>query len=154
MVLCNGSSLNKKATFRVYLQEILSGPNATLYEVARANITSTSPTNFGQFLVGDDFVTATPDPNSMRLGRSQGFVAFSDLDDIAIVLTYTFIFTDGPYRGSSLTIAGRKMPFVKNQEIPIIGGTGVFRLARGYTISSLFSSTPNTFVFVYDFYVV
>ncbi|KAG6421847.1 hypothetical protein SASPL_118406 [Salvia splendens] len=154
MVLCNGSSLNKKATFRVYLQEILSGPNATLYEVARANITSVSPTNFGQFLVGDDFVTTTPDPNSMRLGRTQGFVAFSDLDELAIALTFTFIFTDGPYRGSSLTIAGRKLVLGKNQEIPIIGGTGGFRLAQGYTISNLVASTPISVTFMYDFFVV
>lgn len=154
IVLCNSSSLNKKAAFRVYLQEILSGPNATLYEVARANITSISPTSFGQFFVGDDFVTTTPDPNSMRLGRSQGFAAISDLDEVAISLTFTFLFTDGPYRGSSLTIAGRKLIMEKNQEIPIVGGTGGFRLARGYSISTLVSSTPTSFTFVYDFYVV
>lgn len=143
-------------TFRVYLHEILSGPNATLYEVGRASISSTSPTNFGIVRVADDFITAGPGPNSQNLGRNQGHVINSGLNEVAITVEFNFLFTAGEFRGSSLTVVGRKLLLGVNQEIPIVGGTGLFRLARGYTVSNLYSFDPatNTYVYIYDFYVV
>lgn len=161
MLKCNCKSLFQDSktiipTFRVYLHEILSGPNATLYEVGRASISSTSPTKFGIVRVADDFITAEPDPSSQYLGRSQGHVINSGLNEVAITVEFTFLLTDGEFRGSSLTIVGRKLLLGVNQEIPIVGGTGIFRLARGYTVSNLYSFDPatNTYVYIYDFYVV
>lgn len=146
----------KIAKFRVYLQDVLSGPNATVYEVARANITSTSPTLFGQVRVVDDLITAGPDPNSEKLGRAQGVITSSDMEHSAIIMNINFMFTGGEYKGSTISMVGRKSLEYDNQELPIVGGTGFFRAARGFSISSNYSYDAATEygVLVYDFYVV
>ncbi|KAI3445010.1 hypothetical protein Pfo_001675 [Paulownia fortunei] len=146
----------KIAKFRVYLQDVLGGPNATVYEVARANITSISPTSFGQVRVVDDLITAEPDANSEKLGRAQGVITFSGLEESALTMNMNFVFTAGVYEGSTLCIVGRNPISNNNRELPIIGGTGIFRWARGYSISNTYSYDPATEygVLEYNLYVV
>ncbi|KAL0342731.1 UNVERIFIED_CONTAM: Dirigent protein 21 [Sesamum calycinum] len=67
---CNGNEMTAKLHF--YIQDFIGGRNETVYEVARASITSTSPTSFGLVQVLDDVMTAGPDMNSKPLGRFQG----------------------------------------------------------------------------------
>ncbi|KAK7836913.1 dirigent protein 7 [Quercus suber] len=43
-----------------------------------------------------------------------------------------FVFTTRKFNGSSLTILGRNAALQPLREMPIIGGTGAFRLARGF----------------------
>ncbi|KAK4411081.1 Dirigent protein 19 [Sesamum angolense] len=42
-----------------------------------------------------------------------------------------FVFTEGKYNGSTVVVLGRNPIGEQYRELPIIGGTGVFRLARG-----------------------
>ncbi|KAF3442677.1 hypothetical protein FNV43_RR16594 [Rhamnella rubrinervis] len=42
------------------------------------------------------------------------------------------LLTVGKYNGSTLSILGRNAVLSKLSEMPIVGGTGVFRFASGY----------------------
>lgn len=132
----------KVARIRFYVQDVIAGGNATVWEVARANITHTSPSTFGQVVVMDDLITATPDPNSMKLGRGQGILTSMDLQVPALGMNINYFFTAGEYNGSSITIVGRNQILNGVRELPIVGGTGLFRMARGYSISRTMSFDP------------
>ncbi|ERN10266.1 hypothetical protein AMTR_s05303p00003300 [Amborella trichopoda] len=43
-----------------------------------------------------------------------------------------FLFTEGKLNGSELTVVGRNPILNKVREMSVVGGNGVFRLARGY----------------------
>ncbi|CAF2211872.1 unnamed protein product [Brassica napus] len=43
-----------------------------------------------------------------------------------------FAFKTGKYNGSTITILGRNPVLSKVREMPIVGGSGLFRFARGY----------------------
>ncbi|KAI3467156.1 hypothetical protein Pfo_023819 [Paulownia fortunei] len=129
----NLSQLKEKvAKLHFYVQDALGGPNATIWEVARAEITSVSPTMFGQVRVLDDLITAEPDRNSEKLGRAQGLITSADLRESGLAMNINFVFTAGEYNGSTLCILGRNPIDSRNRELPVVGGTGVFRMA--YTV--------------------
>lgn len=146
----------KPAKFRVYLQGVLVGPDATVLEVARASITSTSATSYGLVEVMDNPMTLGPEASSEEVGRAQGLVTYTDLEESSVSLNMNLVFTGGEYKGSTLCIVGRKSLVRSDQELPVVGGTGVFRWAGGFSISSTYShdaATGNS-VLLYDVYVV
>ncbi|XP_073038505.1 dirigent protein 22-like [Primulina eburnea] len=145
----------KTAKIHVYVQDALGGSNPTVWEVARSVQTKNSPTTFGQVRVVDDLLTSGSDRNSEKLGRAQGLISFSDLCESALTMNLNFYFNGGEHKGSSICIGGRNPINNKDRELPIIGGTGVFQLARGYSISNTFSFDPvtNYGVLEYTFYV-
>ncbi|KAK4437663.1 Dirigent protein 21 [Sesamum alatum] len=132
--ICRGKE--KVAKLHFYVQDLLSGENTTVYEVARASITSNSPTAFAQVRVLDDLLTAEPDINSEVVGRVQGLITSADLETSALAMNLNFVFTSGQYSGSTISILGRNEIMNKERELPVVGGTGVFRFARGYAITS------------------
>ncbi|KAH6823195.1 hypothetical protein C2S53_016618 [Perilla frutescens var. hirtella] len=145
----------KFAKLRFYIHDALGGPNATVWEVARATITAASPTSFGQVRVLDDLITAEPDQNSEKLGRAQGLVTSADLHEPALAMNLNLVFTAGRYNGSTLCIGGRNPIDTMDRELPVLGGTGVFRMAGGFSISNIYSYAPvqNYFVWEYVVYV-
>ncbi|KAL2460043.1 Dirigent protein 11 [Abeliophyllum distichum] len=151
--LCRGKEKVIKLHF--YVQDELSGPNKTVWEVSRSNITSISPTSFGQVRVLDNLMTAGPEKNSTELGRAQGLITFADLKQSALAMNINFVFSTGKYNGSTLCILGRNPILEMDRELPIVGGTGVFRMARGYSISNTYSYDPiqDYGVLEYTFYV-
>ncbi|PQQ15980.1 dirigent protein 22 [Prunus yedoensis var. nudiflora] len=46
-----------------------------------------------------------------------------------------FVFVEGMYKGSTISILGRNPVLNNVREMPIIGGTGLFRFARGYALA-------------------
>lgn len=108
--------------------------DTTSVSVANANITSTSPTKFGMTNIMDDPLTIGPEFNSKQVGRVQGLFASSSMREFSLLCAMTLIFTDGKYNGSTLSILGRNPTLDKHREMPVIGGTGVFRLARGVAL--------------------
>ncbi|KAF8019836.1 hypothetical protein BT93_G0510 [Corymbia citriodora subsp. variegata] len=150
------SSKREKLTrFRVYVQNIFGGSNATDVIIVPPSTTKQSTALFGQLDVIDDAVTIGPNTSSKNVGRVQGLLAFTSQSEIVLSMSMTFAFTEGKYNGSSLTIVGRNVVSMKVRELPIVGGTGLFRLGRGYVHISTYSSNFKTglFVFVYYFYV-
>ncbi|KAI3458401.1 hypothetical protein Pfo_015064 [Paulownia fortunei] len=150
----------EKATltkFQVYIHANFAiSEDQTVYEVATAEITSKSPTNFGRILVIDNPLTTGSDPESQFMGRYQGMNAYSDFNEASANMNMNIIFSGGEYDGSTLSIMGRQPVYEEVRVLSIIGGTGVFRFAKGTVLASTLSSDPVTKIgtYVYVIYVV
>ncbi|KAH6777024.1 hypothetical protein C2S51_008336 [Perilla frutescens var. frutescens] len=134
------------AVLHFYVQDFRAGggPNATVYVVAESSISATSPTDFGEIHVCDDLLTTQPDQNSEIIGKVQGVTISADFQVSGEGMYLNFYFTTGDYSGSTLTMLGRNEIMNEEREMPIVGGTGVFRLARGYALSSTYSYDVET----------
>ncbi|GKB67428.1 dirigent protein 22-like protein [Tanacetum coccineum] len=84
----------------------------------------------------DDALTEKPERNSKLLGRAQGFYGQASLQEPGLLMAMNFVFSTGKYNGSTLSILGRNAVFHKVREMPVIGGSGLFRFARGYVQAS------------------
>ncbi|GLT38640.1 hypothetical protein SLA2020_345910 [Shorea laevis] len=115
-----------------YFHDIVSGRNPTAVEVARAAMTNTSAPHFGQVFVIDDPLTLGPNITSKLVGRAQGIDASASQSEWALLMALNFAFMEGKYNGSNLSILGRNAILYDVREMPIVGGSGVFRFARGY----------------------
>lgn len=122
----------KLSHLHFYFHDIVSGRNPTAVQVAKATTTTASPTGFGAVMMIDDPLTASPDPKSELLGRAQGIYASASQNDLGLLMTMNFAFMSGKYNGSNLSILGRNAIFSEVRELPVIGGSGLFRWARGY----------------------
>ncbi|MCL7031570.1 hypothetical protein MKW94_017526 [Papaver nudicaule] len=125
--------VEKFSHFHMYLHEKGGEPNPTTILVASANTTMESPTGFGAIAVCDSALTAGPEPSSELLGRAQGF--------------YT--------SAGAVSIMGRNTLVPEVREMPIVGGTGLLRFARGYVEGRThsFNITAREATFEYDIYV-
>lgn len=134
------------SNLQFYMHDIVNGPNPTAIRVAPSQpLNFTGPdlirAMFGSIYVIDDPLTTTPDPKSAVLGRAQGIYAMTSLgDEFSLLMTLTYSFVSEPYNGSSISVVGRNPVMRDVREMPIIGGTGVFRLARGYCLARTHSS--------------
>ncbi|KAL5232532.1 hypothetical protein ABZP36_031308 [Zizania latifolia] len=128
-----------------------AGPNGTTAAVsppARGDGSS-----FGSVGVVDDMLKEGADPSSRLIGRVQGLTAGASLSNGAVTTMLNMVFTDGPYKGSTLAVFGRAV-LGTVIERPVIGGTGAFRMARGYTLSKMVNSTdPNLLILEYNVYL-
>ncbi|KAL3686889.1 hypothetical protein R1sor_013198 [Riccia sorocarpa] len=92
---------------------------------------------FGAIVMLDDAVTEGPDVNSKMIARSRGFYMFNAINETGAALEIQFevIFGDGSdYPGSTISYQGYDKIENAEREISIVGGTGVFRLARGWAV--------------------
>ncbi|KAJ0976148.1 hypothetical protein J5N97_018113 [Dioscorea zingiberensis] len=89
---------------------------------------------FGSIAVLDDPLTEGPDRTSKLVGRAQGVSVFSSRSaaEPATLMNVNLIFTGGKHNGSTLVVLGRNAIHSEIRELPVIAGTGKFRLARGY----------------------
>ncbi|XP_047942616.1 dirigent protein 21-like [Salvia hispanica] len=143
------------AKLHFYVHDVRAGVDATLYRVANASITDTSPTSFGLVNVFDDLATADPDITAPQIARVQGTTASSGLEIQAVTINMNFYITSGEFSGSTVTIAGRNPVREASRELSIIGGTGVFRSARGHAITTTYLHDPeaNYSILEYTLYV-
>ncbi|XP_010468131.1 PREDICTED: dirigent protein 22-like [Camelina sativa] len=108
------------------------GRNPTAVKVAEAAQTNTSKTYFGSVFVMDDPLTLLPDVTSKRIGYAQGMTVSASQNELGLLMIFHFVFTEGEYNGSTISILGRNLVFSDIREMPVVGGSGVFRFARGY----------------------
>lgn len=47
-------------------------------------------------------------------------------------MVLSFAFKTGKYNGSTISVLGRNIVFSKVREMPVVGGSGMFRFASGY----------------------
>ncbi|KAL1554404.1 dirigent protein 21-like [Salvia divinorum] len=153
----NLTTFRKQATTKLhfYIHDIRAGPNATLFNVANASITATSPTAFGRVNVFDDRVTVAPDLGSEEVARAQGTTTSMDLNVQAYSMNLNFFLTSGALKGSTVTVIGRNQFADEKRELSVVGGAGAFRNARGYAITSSYSyeEVNNYSVLEYTIYV-
>ncbi|KAK8506308.1 hypothetical protein V6N13_016475 [Hibiscus sabdariffa] len=132
----------KLSHFRLYWHDIMSGSNATSISVVRpANV---SATGFGIINVIDDPLTLGPKLSSKLVGRAQGFYTLSSQEELGLLMSMNFAFTEGKYNGSTITVLGRNPITHKVREMPVTGGSGLFRFARGYVQARTYSLNMKT----------
>ncbi|XP_008799193.2 dirigent protein 22-like [Phoenix dactylifera] len=137
--------LHEKLThLRVFWHDIVSGRSPSSVQVAQAASTNTSSSFFGQVNVIDNALTEGPAMASKLVGRAQGFYALASQEGVGLLMAMNFAFMDGKYNGSTITVLGRNMVFTPVREMPVIGGSGLFRLARGYVQVKTYSSDMKT----------
>ncbi|XP_022851018.1 dirigent protein 22-like [Olea europaea var. sylvestris] len=127
-----GLKKQKLSHLHFYFHDIVSGRNPTAVRVASAAMTNTSSSSFGAMFMMDDPLTVGPNMTSKLIGRAQGIYASADLDELGLLMVLNFAFVEGKYNGSTLSVLGRNMVFSAVREMPIVGGSGLFRFARGY----------------------
>ncbi|CAI9087589.1 OLC1v1021696C1 [Oldenlandia corymbosa var. corymbosa] len=134
----------KLTKLHFYMQDVVSGPNPTAIEVARSSLTANSKTFFGLTRVFDDPLTVTGSPDSKTVGYAQGLYVLTSQEDVALLFTYNFVFNDGKYAGSTLSVQGYNPLEAKYREMAVIGGSGVFRLAKGSAVASTYWANATT----------
>uniref|UniRef100_A0A2P2PNB4 Dirigent protein n=1 Tax=Rhizophora mucronata TaxID=61149 RepID=A0A2P2PNB4_RHIMU len=127
-----GLNREKLSHLHFYFHDIVSGQNATAVQVARAPTTNMTATGFGMVAMIDDPLTAGPKLSSKLVGRAQGIYASASQSEIGLLMVLNFVFVEGKYNGSTLSLLGRNAVLSPVREMPIIGGSGLFRFARGY----------------------
>ncbi|KAJ0027863.1 hypothetical protein Pint_36365 [Pistacia integerrima] len=127
-----GLKKQKLSHLHFYFHDIVGGKNPTAVRVAQAAMTNKSPTLFGVLVMMDDPLTMQPEPSSTPVGRAQGIYSSASQSETALLMVMNFAFTHGKYNGSTLSVLGRNAVFNTVRELPIVGGTGLFRFASGY----------------------
>jgi hypothetical protein len=132
----------------MYMHEATAGPNATVIAVVPS--WPGGNTTFGMIDLLDSQLRDGPDPsNSSLLGRFQGIVAYAGLvAPPGMQSAISFVFTAGEHAGSMLVMVGTVLSFEADYERAVVGGTGAFRLARGYCVMRIVSNpTPESTVY-------
>ncbi|KAL6966289.1 Dirigent protein 19 [Sarracenia purpurea var. burkii] len=127
-----GLKKEKLSHFRFYWHDILAGSNVTAVTVVQPP-SNTSATAFGLINMIDDPLTLGPElGTSEMVGRAQGLYGSASQQDLGLLMVMNFAFIVGKYNGSSITVVGRNAVFSKVREMAVIGGSGLFRFARGF----------------------
>ncbi|XP_050139928.1 dirigent protein 22-like [Malus sylvestris] len=144
----------KLSHFRLYWHDIVSGPNPS--SVAVVKPVTNSSTGFGFISMIDDPLTEGPEMSSKLLGRAQGFYGSASQKEAGLLMAMNFAFIQGKYNGSTITVLGRSQVFNKVREMPVIGGSGLFRFARGYVEARThyFNLTTGDAIVEYNVYVL
>ena len=151
-----GLKQQKLSHLHFYFHDIVSGPKPTAVRVAQAATTNKSPTGFGAVAVIDDPLTLLPENTSKVVGQAQGIYTFASQSESALLMVMNFAFTEGEYNGSTLSLLGRNTVSSSVREMPIVGGSGVFRFARGYAQAKTytFDTKSGDAVVEYNVYVL
>ncbi|CAN1772839.1 Dirigent protein 19 [Linum perenne] len=114
------------------MSDIFGGENATSIPVT--NVLDNN-TFYGGVYLSDDSLTLGPELTSTSVGTARGIYSFPSPNDFVLEMVYNLAFTHGVYNGSTLTLVGPIFPRVIVNELSIVGGTGLFRFARGYAVA-------------------
>ncbi|KAI5321105.1 hypothetical protein L3X38_030176 [Prunus dulcis] len=139
----------------LYWHDIVGGPHPTAIDVVPPPSKS-SPTNFGLVRMFDNALTQGPELSSELVARAQGFYASAAQKELSLLMAQNFAFVQGEFNGSTITLLGRNSVFNKVRELPVIGGSGVFRFAKGYAEASThtFDLTTGDATVEYNIYVL
>ncbi|XP_020231450.1 dirigent protein 22 [Cajanus cajan] len=130
------------------------------------NLTKTNPTamqivappkgsvgGFGATYMMDDPLTEGTSPSSKLVGRSQGIYAIASHQELGLLMVLNFVFTEGIYNASTLSILGRNPIAETVREMPIVGGSGIFRYARGFALAKTYLYDPKSSVAIVEYNV-
>ncbi|GER50859.1 disease resistance-responsive (dirigent-likeprotein) family protein [Striga asiatica] len=149
------STLTKLQIY-IHADFLVHSKTQTVFEVASCDITAESPGFYGRVYVIDNPLTVTADPGSEYLGRYQGTNVYSDFREPAANMNMAMTFEGGIYEGSTISIFGRQPVNEEVRVLSVVGGTGIFRLAKGVVLARTVSLDSITKVghYVYVIYVL
>ena len=133
---------DKMIHLHFYFHDILGGKNPTAIRIAGPS--DSTMMNFGLTRIIDNALTEEADLSSKLVGKAQGIYAIASQSDLALLMVMNLYFVEGKYSGSSISILGRNEVTNDQREMPIIGGNGLFRFARGYVLAHTVSADPST----------
>ncbi|CAD5164743.1 unnamed protein product [Musa acuminata subsp. malaccensis] len=138
---CSGKApIGARSSWRLNFHVCYGGPNETTVTV----VSTPGNGTFGSIWVGNNILKEGPESSSMLIGRTYDLTVQASIESpSAYLYMLNFVFTTGKYDGSSISIVGNEV-VGETMERAIVGGTGKFRMAWGYTISRLISSTGTT----------
>ncbi|GAY62390.1 hypothetical protein WN944_029378 [Citrus x changshan-huyou] len=87
--------------------------------------------------MADDLLIETTNPQSKLVGHAQGLYGSACQHQLAIIMSTSFMFVDGPNNGSYISIFGNNRSTVPVRKMPIVGDTSVFLLTCGYAIAQM-----------------
>ncbi|XP_010477562.1 PREDICTED: dirigent protein 11 [Camelina sativa] len=148
-----GHDPEKLTHLHFYFHDVISGDKPTTIRVAEAPSTNSSVSSFGAVLIVDAPLTEGPDPRSKEVGRAQGMYASTDMKTFGFTMVFNLAFTEGEFNGSTVGLYGRNPILLKERELPIIGGTGAFRFARGYALPKTYKSVDKDAVVEYNAFI-
>ncbi|GAA0167708.1 transporter [Lithospermum erythrorhizon] len=96
----------KLTKLHFHFHDKLNGNRKTSARVAQPNTTTASPTFFGSVFIMDNPLTTEPKPSSKVIGRDQGIYAATSKQEVGLLMTLNFVFTDGLNKGSTLKSNG------------------------------------------------
>ncbi|XP_058739772.1 dirigent protein 22-like [Vicia villosa] len=145
----------KLSHLKFYWHDIVSGNNPSSMEIVPPPLIN-STTAFGLVNMIENPLTLGPQLSSKLVGKAQGFYASTSQSEIDLIMAMNFAIIEGKYNGSTITILGRNPIYDKVREMPIIGGSGLFRFARGYAQlrTHWFSSKTKDAIVEYNIYVL
>ncbi|CAI0402557.1 unnamed protein product [Linum tenue] len=137
-----GGKRQQLTHLRFYWQnDASSSPNATDVMVVQPVSNSSA---FGCVSMMDDPLTVGPSLGSALVGRAQGFYACASRKAFGLLMAMNLVL-----------LRGRNEVPLKVRELPVVGGTGVFRMATGYALltTSFFDPTAGIAVVEYNVYI-
>ncbi|XP_021890672.1 dirigent protein 22-like [Carica papaya] len=140
-----GLKKEKLSHLHFYFHDIVSGRKPTALKIIpEAAVTKNSSSFFGAVFMMDDPLTVGPEANSKMVGKAQGIYASASQTEVGFLMVLNFAFMEGKYNGSNLSVLGRNAVLSGVREMPIVGGSGLFRFARGYAKAETYSLDPKT----------
>ncbi|XP_057964024.1 dirigent protein 22-like [Malania oleifera] len=134
----------KTTTLHFYFHDTLSGSNRSAVRVVPSPLGNQILPLFGAITMVDNPLTTEPNASSNLVGRAQGLYASAGLSVPALLMVMNLYFPDEPYNGSTLALLGRNAVLDQYREMPIVGGSGVFRYAQGLAIAKTYSINVTT----------
>ena len=134
--------MEKLTHLHFYFHDILDGTNPSAIRIVGPPKKSVS--GFGSTFMIDDPLTEGPEATSKLVGRAQGMYALASQHDLGLLMVINYAFLEGMYNGSALSILGRNPALDTVREMPIVGGSGVFRYARGYALAKTVWFSPKS----------
>ncbi|WCJ39015.1 Disease resistance-responsive (dirigent-like protein) family protein [Euphorbia peplus] len=131
--------MEKTTRLHFYFHDILTGKNPTAILIA-----GSKDKTFGKTFIIDDPLTEESELASKLVGRAQGMYSFASQNDFGLLMVVNFGFVEGMYNGSTLSILGKNPIMNTDSEMPVVGGTGLFRYARGYALARTVSADQKT----------
>ncbi|WCJ39016.1 Disease resistance-responsive (dirigent-like protein) family protein [Euphorbia peplus] len=141
----------KTTHLHFYFHDIVGGENSSVIKIAGPPKNSSS--SFGTTMMMDDVLTEGPEITSKAIGRAQGLYAMASQSDLSLLMVANYVFFEGVYNGSSISVLGRNHVFDEQREMPIVGGSGGFRNAHGYALAHSVNIDEHEAVVEYNVYV-
>ncbi|KAF8049350.1 hypothetical protein N665_2233s0009 [Sinapis alba] len=123
------NKMEKLTHLRFYWHDSLKGRNPSSVMIQQPVLNSTL---FGSITMTDDPLTTDVPKNSTVVGHAQGIYAGAAQGEIGYLMVLNVAFMTGKYNGSTIAVLGRNTPYSKVREMPVVGGSGMFRFASGY----------------------